>query len=200
MSPSTWMFIAAGVLFVLSGWVYEKFKSEKVGGWLSLAAIVLAFVGYRTMPESIPPKEPETIAELLGDKFKDHTPGNRELVMYKTGTLWSDASTPGDMAHTFDRIGRWLMKKPDERIKFEELWIRQWVPSQSIYGESGESVSLAVSWKAEDIRRIQWNKLIPEQLLELGTLQQLKPIVRAGVIKWCSEQAEMVPRFCRQVR
>ncbi len=119
--------------------------------------------------------------------------------MYKVDGLWSDKQMLTHLGLTFEKVGKWMTQRPEERIGFHELWIRQWIATVDRYGKKGSNVSITVSWKAVDIKKINWKNLPTASLLDLGTLVQLKPVAREGAIEWCKEYQRDAPRFCSQV-
>ena len=152
----------------------SRSKSASTSGTEQSAATIAA--------TPVPPRvlaKPPAIEDLLGAKNVEHD-GNRLVVIFNTGTLWSDKDLVIRAGQQFERIAKWAAPDFAKRLPEEVLAMKIVTPAIDQYGNEKIGDAMWLSIKTADLAKVNWRNVGSDGALNVADIVVAGPLSRSS--------------------
>jgi len=116
---------------------------------------------------------------------------------YRRKSTWSDSSYVISMAETLRKAGETAKKNG---LSIEQIEMHAFGPTVDAYGNEGMSKFFILTITSDDFKKVNWENILPQQLLNLAVVQ-FQPVGVKVATKYCrdSSSQEWSSLFCRKL-
>lgn len=155
--------------------------------------------GSTTQVRPTPAKKPETIEDKVGAQNVERA-GDRILVNFHTGTVWSEKWVVIRAGNQLETLGRWAAQDLGTRLPEKYLVLRVHTPTVDQYGKEGSRIVMMLEVATADFGKIDWSNFSGDMMLNLTKINLAYPVAASSLAAYCQDKGrEMFARqFCRE--